>query len=260
MKRLARLLYAFRVFTVPSDVFRYYRLRRATGAGTAEPVSFRIRSLGGRRVWCRPGASDADVLRETFQYGFHLPPVRLRQDCTILDLGCNVGYTMAHFAALSPGGRVIGYELDRSNVEMAVRNTTVFADRCSVVHAGVWTQDGVFGYAGRNHAAFRVIVGSAAEPATTPASTKTMRRIIAEQDLAYVDYVKMDVEGAEAGLIAEEDGWLDHVGALKIEVHEPDAFAGIQKRLETRGFGCWRDTAHWACCVAVRTRTNGANR
>jgi hypothetical protein len=33
------------------------------------------------------------------------------------------------------------------------------------------------------------------------------------------DYVKMDIEGAERRLARENNGWLQRVGSIKVEVH-----------------------------------------
>jgi len=181
-----------------------------------------------------------------------MPPVPLPEGGVILDLGCNVGFTVAHYAAAFPSVHLVGYELDESNYHMALRNTRDCGARCTVVHAGVWSRAGILAYAGCNHAAFRLIDCKSEEPVAGRTETRTVSRILDEHALVRVDYLKMDIEGAEKEVIAGEDGWLDRIGALKVEIHDPAAFSVIQARLESRGFLCVRDRVHWSCCVAVR--------
>src|SRR5262245_17737541 len=95
--KVAGLLTYRRLFAGMSDVFAFRRLRHQRSSLPAAPVGFRIRALDGALQYCRPGTTDAMVLIDTFIEGYHLPPTTLRDDAVILDLGANVGYTMADF-------------------------------------------------------------------------------------------------------------------------------------------------------------------
>ena len=56
-----------------------------------------------------------------------------------------------------------------------------------------------------------------------------------------VDYLKMDIEGAEAELMKGDTSWLEHVRAINIEVHSPPAdYDTIKEILERNGFDCVR--------------------
>ena len=89
------------------------------------PARLRLRPLGGREVLVRPGTSDADTVWGTFARGYHLPPPEVGTPRTIWDLGANIGLTMAHFACVFPGSRVIGVELDAENAALAHHNNPV---------------------------------------------------------------------------------------------------------------------------------------
>ena len=67
----------------------------------------------------------------------------------------------------------------------------------------------------------------------------------------WVDYVKVDVEGAEAHLLRENTGWADRVGALKVEVHDPYTVDECLADVRSLGFAASRDTRHPACVVGV---------
>lgn len=253
VRRQARsrsLLAYARVLQRPLDWWRYLRLRsryRADG-GAAPPVALRLRSLGGRSVLCRP-SRDVWTLKYTFLEPYHLPPTSLPDESTILDLGSNVGYTVAHFAHLYPRARVIGVEMDARNYELATANVAPWNDRVRMLHAAVWSSDGAVAYAGEYDDAFRV--------ATEGAGARQVRAIridtiLDECGLERVDYLKMDIEGAEAAVLAEPMAWIERVHALKVEVHPPADAAVLRVRLEAHGMRTWLDDEHAHCICAVR--------
>lgn len=70
-----------------------------------------------------------------------------------------------------------------------------------------------------------------------------------------VDYLKMDMEGAEAFLLSEDSSttaWLDRASAINIEVHAPLDLEPFLRVLETSGFDAWKDATHWSAVHAVR--------
>src|SRR5438067_8510299 len=75
----------------------------------------------GREVHLRPDTTDEQVFHETFVKRFPLPPEEIRP-ATVLDLGCNIGLTVAHFERLWPNAGIIGVELDTENCVVARRN------------------------------------------------------------------------------------------------------------------------------------------
>jgi len=253
VRRLARsrniLAYA-RVLQRPLDWWRYLQLRtgyRADG-GAAAPMPLRLRSLGGRSVLCRP-SRDVWTLKYTFLEPFHLPPTALPDDATILDLGSNVGYTVAHFAHLYPRARVIGVEMDARNFELATANVAPWADRVRLLQAAVWSSDGTVSYAGAYDDAYHVTTDGASARQVRAIRIDTILR---ECDVERVDYLKMDIEGAEAVVLSEPMPWLERVQSLKIEVHPPAEMATLRSRLEEHGFRTWLDDQHAHCICAVR--------
>jgi SAM-dependent methyltransferase len=72
-------------------------------------------------VQLRPDTTDDQVFHETFVKRFHVPPKEICP-ATVLDLGCNIGLTVAHFEVLSPTAEIIGVDLDSENCVVARRN------------------------------------------------------------------------------------------------------------------------------------------
>lgn len=209
-----------------ADIPRY---RRAKNATSGEPVSVRVRAIGCKPLLVRPGTSDGMVMWETFGRLFHLPPMKLRPDAVILDLGANVGYTAAHFAALYPKGRVIAVEMDAGNAEMARRNTQAFAN-IELVRAAIWKEDGELSYGGDSEHGYSVV---AVASKTAPALS--IDTLIRSRGLGTIDYVKMDIEGAEDEVLRGDLDWLKQVQSINVEVHEPATIEGVKAVLERHG-------------------------
>lgn len=221
------------------DVRAFLACRRTRSAG--KPVELRVRGLPFALL-CRPGTSDGDVLWDTFGEGFHRPPVTLAPDSTILDLGANVGYTAVDLAARHPGARVIAVELDEENAALAARNLRPFGERCVVVRAAVWSRDGEVAYDGDSAWGLHVVPGGA-ETRRTPALR--VSTLLGRLALDWVDYVKMDIEGAEEEVLGD-DGWLKNVGSIKVEIHPPATLESCASALRSAGFHVVRDPRHTA--------------
>ena len=156
-ERVRSLVQYASVMQTPADFYRYARLRfryRGGSSGTP-PASIRLRSLGGASVICR-ASQDVFTFKHTFLVGFHLPPIDLPPNATIVDLGSNVGFTVADLAYRYPAARILGVEMDERNVTLARTNTARYGERVAIVHAAVWTHDGVVRYTGEADDAFRV--------------------------------------------------------------------------------------------------------
>jgi len=241
-----------RVFCTLRDVLAFRRLRK-NPAACPPMVPLCLRQAGGAALYCRPGTSDPMVLWDTFWHKYHLPPVQLPKNAVILDLGANVGYTTAHLAARYPGARVIAVEMDAANAELATRNTASFSDRCHVLHAAVWPEDGQVLYTGDSEWGFRVCdshLSDGQQAMSAPAFS--VETIIRKYDLQRIDYVKMDIEGAEAILLKSHAEWLRQVYSMNVEVHSPATMQGCADALTRMGFDCRRHPAHVHCVTAIR--------
>lgn len=227
------------------------------GAGGPGPLEVHPRALGGAAVLVRPRTTDAQVLDDTFVGLYHLPPADLPAGAVILDLGSNVGYTAAHFAAASDGASVLCVEMDGANAAVARANLRPWADRCRVVHAAAWDREGELAYAGEEAWGYRVAALDGAAPGAAGGGGRAVRAatvdaLLREHGVERVDYAKVDIEGAEAVVIAADAPWLRRVRAIKVEHHPPATAASIDAALRGAGFRTRPDDRHPRCIVGVR--------
>ena len=253
LKRIRNAVDYLRVFPSFGDVRRF---REVAYRGGSQQVEVRVRAAGSHALRIRPRTSDAAVLWDTFHEQFHLPPLALRPDAVIFDLGANVGFTALHLAKVHPQARVIAVELDRGNFEVA-RHHTRELPRVTVVNAAVWSEDGSVSYdSSASEWGFHVENAAKSGASMVTAAAKTMGTLMAEYGVADVDYIKMDIEGAEWPVLSTAGPWLDRVKSMKVELHqkfnENATYENCTRVLEARGFRCSRDDRHWDTLVAVR--------
>lgn len=227
-----------RYFVGHRDAMTFRRLRNSRETSGA-PQAVRVRPWGGRPVHLRPGSMDAVTLWDVVKHRFHLPPQPI-PCATIVSLGANAGYATTDFACRYPEARIVAVEMDADNARMCERNTQFARDRVTVVNAAIWPTDGVVDYSGEDVHDLRVSSLGAEGAATLPRHVRHARAIsiptlLAEHHVETVDFLKMDIEGAEAAVFAADTGWLQKVRAILVEIHPPATPAQCQAAFEREG-------------------------
>lgn len=204
------------------------------------PVPVRLRRLGGSAVFVRRGTADVAVVRNIMLTRPHLPPegflpgdVRL-----VWDLGAHIGVAAADYATLWPHARVVAVELEPANAELCRRNLARFGDRCEVVEGAVWPHDGRVAIGASEHAGVSTNAYAAQESGGAEGITAiSLQSLLARAgDDATVDFVKLDVEGAEQQILRENTEWAQRVRSLVVEVHGDYTAAGCEADLRALGF------------------------
>ena len=142
----------------------------------------------------------AEQAREVYGTGEHA----VRAGDIALDCGANIGdWTRV---ALDHGARlVVGFEPAPENIESYRRNfqDEIAAGRVVVVPKGVWDKDDILLLKRdpHNSAADSFVMLSDGTPGVQAPLT-TIDKAVAELKLGRVDYIKMDIEGAEARALA----------------------------------------------------------
>jgi FkbM family methyltransferase len=191
------------------------------------------------------------VVRAAFLSGYHLPPEELGAATvtSVLDLGASIGATAAHFAHRFPEADIVAVELDGPTAALCRRNVAAWGKHCRVVEGAVWSARGplVYEVAGSSSQTHRVV--AAPGPATAPTLGIPIEDLIGSRG---VDYIKMDIEGAEREVLRVNTGWATRVRAIKVEVHPPYTVDECATDLRALGFAARIDERHWACVAGLR--------
>jgi len=212
--------------------------------------------LNNRGISLRRNKTDRDVFISTFLNGYHRCPFILGNSPTIVDFGANIGLTIIDFKEAYPNARIFGAELDKKNYETCLLNIKGFSN-CNVLQKAIWKTEETVAYGGNDEQSFSIISRPASQIGTT--SSITVDNFFKFNNLLLVDYLKMDIEGAEYAVLIECDSkkWLQKTRYLSIEVHDTETLkkeAGISQLttvLENNGFMVYKSSLHWSSLLAV---------
>lgn len=243
-----------KVFSSINDIKKFRSLFSKTKPAEVQLFGINVRAMRGKPQYCRIGTTDYRVLWDTFYDQYHLPPVVFTvPNPVVIDLGVNVGFTMAHFASLYREASIFGVEMDKENYNVAIKNIEHFGSRCKLINAAVWDENGVVTYDddGEGEWGFRISTESKSKKGFV-ADAKTLDSIFEEFKIDEVDYVKMDIEGAEQRVLANPGKWISKVKAIKIEVHAPFTINQCMDVLEKNGFIAQKDLKHPFAVIGIR--------
>ena len=157
----------------------------------------------GREVHLRPGTTDDQVFHETFVKQFHVPPEEIRP-ATVLDLGCNIGLTVAHYELLWPNAEIIGVDLDSENCVAARRNCR----RARILNVAVSATSGRQAYSGEEAWGFRL------DPSGDRAVEARTLDELTDPFGGSAYFVKMDIEAAAWDLCEGAGGMTPSASAV----------------------------------------------
>lgn len=158
-------------------------------------------------VWCPVGSAKAIAqdLAEQNRGIYDQSGAGARRGDIVLDVGANVGlYTRS---ALKAGASlVVAIEPVPANVECLRRNlkTDIEAGRVLVIEKGAWDKDDFLemNIDPENMAADSFVISPAGAKHQLRLPLTTLDRIATEASLPRVDFIKMDIEGAERQAVA----------------------------------------------------------
>ncbi len=196
---------------------------------------------------------DSEVFDYVFNEKYHRPYKQLGERPIILDLGTNIGLSIIDFKILAPDSIIYGFEMDNDNYKLACKNTMGLTD-VFIFNKAVWFEGTTFTYTKNgNFDAYKLGVDNSVRGREVTVSTISIDQIIRDNKLTYIDYVKMDIEGAELEVFEASVNWLKIVKEIKIEVHYPDEkFDFFFRKLKEFGFTVLKDTHHWSTIIAHR--------
>ncbi len=145
--------------------------------------------------------------------------------------------------------------MDAANCRVAEANLSSFGSRCRLIHGAAWFKDAVVSYERRSGIEDGFTIhgeGPTVDSGHASVRAISMPTLMREQSLAAIDYLKMDIEGAEKELLQNNTDWLSRVRCLKVELHGDYSITQCAADLSRAGFSTSVDTHHNQCVVAIR--------
>ena len=137
----------------------------------------------------------------------------------IIDVGSNIGLSIIYFKRLFPKARVLGFEADSYVFDCLEKNICSFRfDDVEIHNKAVWDSEGFIGFLREGADAGRISGGNGfvnEEKETLNVETVRLSTFIDRK----VDFLKIDIEGAETVVLKELEGCLHFVERLFVEYH-----------------------------------------
>jgi FkbM family methyltransferase len=142
-------------------------------------------------------------------------------DPRILDCGANIGLASLYFKRLYPRARITAFEADPALATICRRNMAANgAADVDVEAKAIWRDEGGvrFQREGADSGAIEgTSAGLSAQAVDVPAVR--LRTLLMRER---IDLLKLDIEGAEALVLADCEGAFDNVRAILLDLHEFD--------------------------------------
>jgi FkbM family methyltransferase len=177
---------------------------------------------------CRQNTSDIDVFYQIFLVQEYACLKNISNVNWIIDCGANVGYSSVYFLNCFPESRIIAIEPDLNNFEILKKNLEPYKDRVTLIHSAIWSQNtglkiSDIPYGEKQEWSIQV---RTCLPGETPdIEAVDLETVIKEAQIKKVSLLKMDIEGAEAVVFAENyQFWLPIIEKIVIEIHDNTEF------------------------------------
>jgi FkbM family methyltransferase len=130
----------------------------------------------------------------------------------ILDCGANIGLSILYLKELFPSARITGFEPDDSNFSLLQKNTADL-ENVTILKKAVWKENGVIQFASEGSLSSKIV--SEGESQTISIPSVRLRDYLTED----IDFLKLDIEGAEYEVLKDCGDALSQVKNLFIEYH-----------------------------------------
>ncbi|TCZ67882.1 FkbM family methyltransferase [Flaviaesturariibacter aridisoli] len=139
---------------------------------------------------------------------------------TIFDIGANVGLAALYFANRFPDAKIIGVEPEQSNFSQAKRNTQPYPN-VEILHGAIWPREETLRLLDKGFGEASFMVTSNEGEGSYELPAYTIAGLMKRAGITTVDLVKIDIEGAEMDLFAENfESWLPYTKVLLVETHD----------------------------------------
>ncbi|MBC6607159.1 FkbM family methyltransferase [Hymenobacter sp. BT188] len=133
----------------------------------------------------------------------------------ILDCGSNIGLSLIYFKRNHPNAKIIGFEPDSVIYAACKDNLNSFDyNDVEVVNAAIWKQDGFISFLPDN-----CLGGKIVEDINDPSISKVKSVRLKNYLNQKVDFLKIDIEGAELDVLLDCKDELSMVDNLFVEYH-----------------------------------------
>ncbi len=154
----------------------------------------------------------------------------------IVELGTNIGIGLGDLAVRYPQAQLLGVEANPDNARLARRNLARFGERCELVEVAVWSAPGRIDLAGDLPGLLRAGTGEGAISLSVDAIT-VEELLVAHMPEGPIDYLHLDIVGAEPEVLRADSAWAQRVQALTMQLYDDRGFTAEECLALLRSLG-----------------------
>lgn len=222
---------------------RFDRLIDKTGLRELKSRTWLSRKMmpDGNEIMYRP--HDQCVLDEVYARDVYSQS-KIKAGETVVDVGAHIGiFSLMAARKVGPTGRVIAFEPSPRTLDLLRRNLAFnglpWVKLHAVALADVEGTTSLFMAEGAVDNPVADTLIAASKRKSVPVRLRRLDDVLAEEDVAAVDHLKIDVEGAELRVLDGAPKTLARTRRVVMEVHQPHVDPNeARRRLEAAGFDC----------------------
>lgn len=173
-------------------------------------------------VHLRLRTTDVELCREVLLNGLYDYEL-CDKPSAIVDAGANIGLVSVSYASRYPSAKIIALEPESSNFEM-LRKNAAFYPNITPLRAALWNKNTKLNLVdpGLGHTTYqtRETRAQAASSKDSLVAAITINKLMAEFDIGFIDFLKVNIEGAEKEVFESAADWIRHVGVIAMDLHE----------------------------------------
>ena len=231
--RLSRQLNLGCISTAKLFVAYYAGRRRALSYLFPKVVTLSLPAWG--KVAVRTNGYDQRLLSQIFvrkDYQIEASGVR-----RILDLGANIGTSVLFLHQLFPDAKIACVEPSPLNTQVLKRNVALNGIRGRVFEGAIGNEPGFVDLYLSEQPDCNSVIPNGEQGQTVRVPQFTVARIMEEMGWDGIDLLKMDIEGAEMGVIGPHSSWLNHVRYIVGESHVGFGYSYSELRADLEAYG-----------------------
>ena len=197
-----------------------------------------IRTSNGVLFYCRKRKSDLNIVSEYYEQKQIQKYLTLKQGDVFIDLGANVGkYALLASKLVGPSGRVFAVEPDPSCIPILYKNRALnLAWNLTIIHAAIGRKNGLVKLNMANDGSRSTMssiywIYNDKPTATVQVPQITLDHLAEKYGLKRIDWLKLDVEGAEYDAFLGAKKSLKLIHHVYLEVHYKRLELKIRKLL-----------------------------
>jgi FkbM family methyltransferase len=173
----------------------------------------------------------------------------------IIDCGTNIGLSIISYKKMYPNARIIGFEPDPKILSIANKNIkNENYTNIQLINKAVWTEETILMFHQEGSAGGRIV--NEKNDKTINVSTFDLKKLLVEN----VDFLKIDIEGAEYEIMKDIDPSLNFVKNIFIEYHskcnQDQNLGEIITILKKNGFRYFLESGYESPKHPLVSRTN----